>query len=84
MPDCMHHMLRPVESSQAAHLHASNTAPEVKRQGSGAYLVAMMGRVLVSRMNSPRNCSLRPKPYTYTIHNLSYRKGSSPDCCNLL
>ena len=75
MFDCTHHMLRPVESNQEAHLHASTTAPEVKRQGSGAYLVAMMGCVLVSRMNSPRNCSLRPKPYTYTIHNLSLKKG---------
>ena len=46
------------------YLQALTTAPEVKRQGSGAYFVAMIGRVLVSRMNSPRNCSLKPKPYT--------------------
>ena len=52
---------------QQSHLHASTTVPEVKRHGSGAYFVAMIGRVFVSRMNSPRNCSLRPNPYTCTM-----------------
>ena len=65
-----------------AHLHASTTVPEVKRHGSGAYLVAMIGRVFVSRMNSPRNCSLRPKPYTCNLPCF-ISTGKSPRKCSL-
>lgn len=48
-------------------LHADTTLSRVKRQGSGAYLVAISGLtpLLDSRMNSPTNSSDLPKPYTW-------------------
>lgn len=52
------------EAQLHAHLQASTTELEVKRHGSGAYLVAITGEVPVSRMKPPMNCSDSPKPYT--------------------
>jgi len=54
----------PCGEGERAHLQASTTLPEVKRHGSGAYLVAIWGRAPVFRMNSPMNSSLYPNPYT--------------------
>ena len=49
------------EIKRIGYLQALTTAPDVKRQGSGAYFVAMIGRVLVSRMNSPRELLTQAK-----------------------
>ena len=48
------------------YLQASTTFCSLKRQGSGANLVAMTGCVPVSFMKSCRNSSESPNPYTYT------------------
>lgn len=44
--------------------HATLTDAPVSRHGSGANLVAITGEVPVEAINSPRNSSLLPKPYT--------------------
>ena len=45
-------------------MQALTTLPAVKRQGSGANLVAITGDAPDCRMKSPTNSSDRPKPYT--------------------
>ena len=49
---------------EGSHRQAATTDLDVKRHGRGANLVAITGFVPVDFMNSPRNPSELPKPYT--------------------